>query len=252
MSFAFREEPGHLANGSRDFSVPRGAVHEFYAGAEADGVSLSALAMMLGEASGKRAKLWVRHEALASETGVPHPMGLAELGFDPARLLLVRARDAPSALQAGLEGARCASLGAVILELRGEAKAYDLTASRRLGLAARASGVPVFVLRIGASPVPSAAETRWQIRTMPSQALSAKAPGRPAFQLTLLRARNGLEGVQHHLEWDRDARQFIPRPRHDAAFADHGAPPRHAPLFGPVVPVPFDRPGTPQPWREAG
>jgi protein ImuA len=252
MPFVLEKEPDDPGHVTRGFHLPRGALHEFYASAEGDGASLCALAMLLAETGGKRFGLWVRHEAQEREAGMPYPAGLAELGLDPGALLYFRAREVISALQAGLEGAGCSGLAAVILEFRGEAKAYDLTASRRLGLAARASGVPVLVLRIGAAPVPSAAETRWQIRAMPSQALPAKAPGRPAFQLTLLRARNGLEGVQHHLEWDRDARQFISRPRHDAAFADQGAPPRHAPLSGPVVPVPFDRPGVPQPWREAG
>ncbi|MGL4973753.1 MAG: hypothetical protein ACRC56_00555, partial [Bosea sp. (in: a-proteobacteria)] len=145
-------------------------MHEFYTDAEANGVSLSALALMIGEDSTRQVKLWVRHDAVASETGAPHLIGLAELGLDPARLILVRARDAPSALQAGLEGARCSALGAVIIELRGEARAYDLTASRRLALAAKTSGVAVFLLRTGAKAMASAAETRWLARAAPSRA----------------------------------------------------------------------------------
>jgi protein ImuA len=264
-------EPDHPAPGAQAlahaFSLARGALHEVYAGTEADSPSLSALAMMLGEAStgtdgrvqaGQQATLWVRHKALGREVGEPHPAGLAELGFDPARLLLLRARDAPSALQAGLEGARCAALAAVIIELRGEAKAYDLTASRRLALAARASGVPVFMVRAAAAPMPSAAETRWLARAAPSRALAAKAPGHPAFHLVLLRARNGQDGLQHHLEWNRDAQRLESRlPGHGETAPAHqpGGEPA-APLSRAVVAIPVHRPGParhePPPHRRAG
>ena len=259
-------EPGRQAHGAQDFSLAHGTLHELYAGAEADGASLSALAMMLGEASkregaredAREATLWVRHEALTREAGAPHPAGLAELGLDPGRLLLLRARDAPSALQGGLEGARCAALGAVIIELRGEARAYDLTASRRLALAARASGVSVFVVRAAAAPMPSAAETRWLARAAPSRALAAKAPGHPAFHLVLLRARNGQEGLQHHLEWNRDAQRLESNPSGHGETAparqlDGGA---STPLSRGVVAIPVHRPDTardePPPHRRAG
>ncbi len=248
MSFAIREELDHPGQAAQGFLLARGALHEFYTGVEADGVSLSALALMLGRAGGTQARLWVRHEALGCETGTPHPAGLAELGLDPARLLLVRARDAPSALQAGLEGARCTALGAVIVEIRGEARAYDLTASRRLSLAARASGVPVFLLRSGAKVMASAAETRWRARAAPSRALAAKAPGPPAFHLTLLRARSGDQGLsredlQHHLEWNRDAKRFDNRlARRDDGHATWPDGRPSPPLSRLVVPVSFDRP----------
>ena len=204
MSATLQNTSGHPATASCGFSLARGALHEFYTASEADSVSLPALAMMLGSASARKAFLWVRHDALTGEAGTPYAAGLAELGFDPACFLLLRARDVPCELRAGLDGARCAALGAVIVEFRGEARAYDLTASRRLALAARTSGVPVFLLRSGAKLAASAAESRWLARAAPSQALAGRAPGRPAFHLTLLRIRNGQEGGQHHLEWNRD------------------------------------------------
>lgn len=245
MSFAIRKELGRHASEERAFTLARGALHEFYASTEADGVSLSALAMMLGGAGRKQSKLWVRHEALASETGAPYPAGLAELGFDPACVLLVRERDVSSALQAGLEGARCAALGAVIIEIRGEARPYDLTASRRLALAAKTSGVPVFLLRTGAKAVASAAETRWLARAAPSQALAARAPGHPSFHLTLLRARNGQEGAQHHLEWNRDGHCLENSlANRDAGYARQPESDRGTPLPRSVVSVSFDGSGT--------
>jgi protein ImuA len=221
------------------------ALHELHAAA--DGIALSAAVLALAHAGGSAPGLWVRHAALDRETGRPYPPGLGEFGLDPAQLILVRAWDALSALQAGLEGARCPGLSAVIIELWGETRAYDLTASRRLALAAKTSGVRVFVARIAAPPVPSAAETRWQLRGAPSRALAANAPGNPAFDLTLLRARNGQEGLSYHLEWNRDAGTFM------ASFVKAGigspaAPPPadgSPPLSGAVVPVLFDRPDPP-------
>jgi protein ImuA len=230
-------EPDHRPRAPADILSGHGALHEFYGRADADGASLCALAMVLAAVEGKRFTLWIRHAAQDRETGAPYPAGLWELGLDPADLLLLRVRDAACALQAGLEGARCAGIGAVIIEFRGESKAYDLTASRRLALAARASGVRVLVVRAAAFHAPSAAQTRWQVNAVPSRALAANAPGPPAFELRLLRARNGQEGLHYVLEWDRDARQFISR----SSPAAGDGPVRPAPLPGHVVPVSFDR-----------
>jgi protein ImuA len=79
-----------------------------------------------------------------------------------------------------------------------------LTASRRLVLAAEQSGVTLFLLRLDAEPVPSAADTRWAISAAPSQALEAKAPGAPMFEIELLRRRAGPSGMRWRLEWNRD------------------------------------------------
>jgi protein ImuA len=200
-------------------------------------------------AGAERAALWVRQAFLDREFGAPSPAGLMELGLDPGRITLVSAADAAAVLQAGLEGARCAALGAVVVELWGEPAALDLTANRRLALAARASGVSVLMPRVAARPRPSAAETRWEVRSAPSRALPANAPGNPAFDITLLRSRIGLEGRRYHLEWDRDARTLVAyapaagHPASDAPVRPAGGPP----LSGAVVALPVDRTGEPRP-----
>lgn len=250
MSLGLKDELGHQAVASGGMPLARGALHEFYTGTHADGASLSALVMMLALEEREGAALWVRHDEHDREAGVPHPAGLAELGLDPARILFLRVPDPASALQAGLEGARYASLGAVVIELWGAVKAYDLTASRRLALAAGTSGTRVLLARMASTPHPSAAETRWQVRAAPSRARAANAPGNPAFEMTLMRARNGREGLRYPVEWDRDARKLVSSP----PFVAAGAPARPAPLSGAVVPVSFDRPGAPPacPRRQAG
>ena len=76
----------------------------------------------------------------------------------------------------------------------GKCPALDLTASRRLALAAEQSGVTLFLLRLEAQPVPSAADTRWTVGAAPSRSLEADAPGPPMFEIELLRRRAGPAG----------------------------------------------------------
>lgn len=227
-------------------------LHEFYAARESDGAAASGVGMALAGLDRQRSILWVRHGAVDREIGAPYGPGLAEYGQDPGRVVLLAARDPMAALQAGLEGARTAGLAAVAIELWGEAKAYDLTASRRLVLAARTSGTLVLVTRIAAEPRASAAETRWRLTAAPSRALPARAPGAPAFDLTLLRARDGREGLRLLVEWNRDERRFVARD--GAVDADLAAPSRRgdgAAPSGAVVAVSFDR-SDPGPNRRTG
>ncbi len=215
----------------------RAALHEFYALTEADAAAMTGVILAVALGSPLYPLLWVRQDFLDREAGTPYPPGQAEFGFDPGRLIFVRARDTQSILQAGLEGARCAALGAVLIELWGEAKALDLTASRRLALAAQASGTPVLMGRVAAQPCPSAAETRWSVRATPSRALAANAPGPPAVRLDLLRHRGGLSHATLDWEWNRDTGRFEDRTAESVSPDIRAHPP---PLSGAVVPVPFD------------
>lgn len=220
------------------------ACHELYAAREADAPSATAMALgcALQFLQG-RPLLWVRHDLVDLATGSAYAPGLGELGLDLAQLTLLRAREARSVLQAGLEGARCAALGAVVVELWGETRLLDLTASRRLALAAKASKTPLFLVRVAAAPQPSAAETRWQVRAAPSRALAANAPGPSIFDLTLLRHRNGQEGLRCHMEWDADARTFTARPiAGGAPIVEPHREQAGPPLSRRVVPFSLDRP----------
>ncbi len=186
-----------------------GAVHDLYAEAEADAVSVNAfgLGLALNAASG-RPLVWGLHEAVAREVGQPHGPGLHEMGLRTRDVLLVRARDVQTLLAIGEEALRTPAVGAVLLSAWGEARALTLTASRRLALAAEAGGGTLFLARIAADPAPSAAETRWLIRSAASEPLEAGAPGRPSFSVTLLRRRGGGALRSWIVEWDRDGRRF--------------------------------------------
>ncbi|MBZ8135469.1 ImuA family protein [Afifella sp. IM 167] len=115
---------------------------------------------------------------------------LAAAGLDPERVIYAEtwhARDVPVAME---EGLKHAGLAAVV----GETGRLGLTASRRLQLAAEASGVTALALsrpfRRGAEGgEPNAAMTRWRITPLPSSA--------PALSLPVLSlpAVSGLAGV---------------------------------------------------------
>lgn len=131
--------------------------------------------------------------------------GLAGAGLHPDRVIYARA--GRGGLLAMEEGLRHRGLAGVVLELPGP---LSLTASRRLHLAAEASGVMALVLRrpwtVGEAPAgATAAATRWQVSALPSGPVVPHAPGVPGlgrvrWRLDLLRCRGGRPG-----SWDVEA-----------------------------------------------
>ena len=193
----------------------RGRLHEIVPEAMADvpaaaGFTL-ALAFSIASAA-QQPLFWIRADAAAREFGRPHADGIAALGLDARRLILVRLADPLSILRAGVDVAGCPQIGAAIVEVAGDPKALDLTTQRRLTLAAGQSGVSVLLLRPGARTMPGGAETRWRLRSGPARALPMNAPGPPAFELTLLHRRHGPPGGPWRLEWNRDEQHFQSSP----------------------------------------
>ncbi len=180
----------------------RGRVHEFMAGEE-DGGSSAGFAGILAQRCGG-AMLWLREEAVEQQVGMLHAAGLVQIGLDPGSLILGRLPDAVSVLRAAVDALRCPTLGAVIVEVKGDPRSLDLTASRRMTLAAETSGVTALLLKIGGLPLPSAAQTRWRISAAPSLILAANAPGYPAWDVELLRQRGRVGGGRWRVEWDRE------------------------------------------------
>lgn len=177
-----------------------GCLHEIHAPAEAFATALAfAFAQVKG---GCGPILLVRAPRRAALRMQLHGEGLTALGIDPGQLLIVETRDEAALLQAALDAARCPGLMGVVLESWGALPRYDLTASRRLVLAAERSGTPVVVLRGDAVPRASAAHSRWIIRSAPSLPLAAQAPGLPACAAELSRRRGGPDGLHWRLEWN--------------------------------------------------
>lgn len=184
------------------------AVHEVYAasvnqGAAAEGFALGLALRTTG------ALVWIHEDRGRHETGTLYGSGLREWGVETGDLLLVRVPDTSALLAAGEEALRSGSSAAVLMSGWGESRAWSLTASRRLSLAAAAGRTTAVFVRTGAQPQPSASDTRWSVRAIPSRALEAGAPGRPAFRVSLLRSRAGVAPGEWIMEWDRDARSFV-------------------------------------------
>jgi protein ImuA len=193
------------------------ALHEVFSEpgeeAAASGFALGLARLVMGR---HKWLVWVRQDFSAMEAGDIHAAGLLELGIDPARVLCVRAHDARQVLRAGADALACKGVAAVILEPWGEAGVFDLVASRRLTLLAQQNDVTAIVLRFAADPSPSAAETRWQVRSAHSTVNVDEDWGTPRHDAELMRNRHGNTG-RWIMEWDGNDGLF--RPAHRGALA---------------------------------
>jgi protein ImuA len=122
--------------------------------------------------------------------------GLSQVGLAAKRILYAEAADDAELLAVMEEGIRHRGLGAVV----GEARVADMTATRRLQLAAEGGRTIALLLKrhgkAGGDPLrmPSAAITRWRIGSAPSTPLPVEGVGRPRWHLDLVRQRGGEPG----------------------------------------------------------
>jgi len=184
--------------------LARDALHEVVGqagyGRALDGATLAFAAVLAarraatGCTSGSSYVLWC-----LSGQGLYGP-GLTAFGLTPERLILVRGRDDQQRLWAMEEGLKCPDLAMVV----GEVGRLDLGQSRRLQLAAEASGVTALLLRQSgdAGLGFSAASTRWRITPAPSsQPQGYVGTGAARVQAELLRCKGGRLG-KWLLQWN--------------------------------------------------
>ncbi len=189
--------------------LARARLHEIFAASGEDGGSAGGFAAMLGcRLAGRGNIVWLREAAAERRGGCLHAPGLAELGLDPGRVVLGVLDDAESLLRIASDVVRCPDLALAVIELWRAPRVLDLTASRRLAVAAEASGVTALMLRAEAEPMPSAAHTRWSIASAAAAPLEAGAPGYPTLDVQLLRQRGGRAELGWRVEWDRDSKIF--------------------------------------------
>ena len=125
----------------------------------------------------------------SGQPGLPYGPGMAAFGLLPHSLFMVDARSRADALWAMEQGLRSRQLTAVV----GEIDRLDLVEGRRLALAAEAGGATALILR-AAAPVgePSAAWTRWQIRSAPvGPGPYGQGLGSQRWAVSLARCRGG-------------------------------------------------------------
>ena len=242
--------PGRVALGHADADATLqgglavGAMHEVFAEAGRQSAAATGfVAGLAGRVAARRPLVWVRQDFTEIESGALSMSGLAELGLDPRLLVTVRAADVDTALRTAADAFACDALGAVVLEVWGEARQLDLVASRKLTLAAQASGVTGLLLRVAAEPSPSTAETRWIVRAahsppaaplLPAASLTPAAPwsawGAPMFDAQLVRNRHGPVG-RWIMEWKCDECLFS-KPAYPQPVA---AAPAHRPYQTPAL-----------------
>lgn len=221
--------------------LPLGCLHEVTA--EDPGVGTAFAAGLLARLAAARPVVWpVMWPVMWIVRGRDlHAAGLAAYGLTPDRLIVVRARRDADALWAMEEALRCPHLSAVL----GEAGRLDLTASRRLQLAAESSGVTGVLLRLGADrsvAAATAAVTRWRIAPAPAGEEADHGVGEPRWRVTLERCRGGRPGAWL-LDWrDGGLAEAIPHTVPAHTTPAHTTPARRlvpsTVLPGPATSVP--------------
>jgi len=188
--------------------LAEGRLHELFASSVDDAPSAAGFAAMLALRAKAGPLVWLRTEVAERAMGQLYMPGFVELGGDPDFIILALLPDDKMLLRTAADAAACSGLGALVVECWGKAPLLTLTASRRLALAAERSGVTLFLLRVDADPVPSAAATRWGIKAAPSITMAPDAPGHTMIEVELLRQRAGPAGMRWQVEWNRDERAF--------------------------------------------
>ena len=215
---------GHAAiDAALGGGVARGRLHELFAIDPADASNSAGFAAMLALRLGGPL-VWLRAELAEVLGGRIHAPGLCEIGIDPGQMIMAILPDPLTVLRAAADVVRCAEVGVTVIELWRMPRELDLTASRRLAVAAEASGVTALMLRTQAEPGPSAAHTRWALRSAASAPLEANAPGYPAMEVELLRQRGRPAGGRWLVEWDRDRAIFREQQFERAALPGAVAP----------------------------
>ena len=139
------------------------------------------------------------------DDGVPYGHGLCQLGVDAGRLILVETKTDKDALWAVEEALRSEVRIAVVAgatECR-----VDLTASRRLNLAAASHVTPLVLTGCAKAEGANAAVTRWRIAPAPAALDRYGMFAACRWHAALERCRNGRTG-EWLLEWDPIARRF--------------------------------------------
>jgi protein ImuA len=182
--------------------LQRGVLHEVFAAIGHEAAATGFVAGLASRVAAGKRLLWIRQDFSALEFGEISATGFLEFGLDPSRMLLLCVANATDSLRAANDALSCSALGAVVIEISGKPKILDTMASRRLTLACTQKSVTAFLLRFGAHPDSSTAETRWCIRAAPSP-ITEENWGQPVFEVDLVRNRNGQTG-QWVMEWSCD------------------------------------------------
>jgi protein ImuA len=219
-SFGLAEIDCHLPQGG----LAANGVHEIAPAAHGDLPAAMGFAAALavrrvqGSPADERPLLWCRLAGETREWGRLYGHGLEALGLPRHRLLTVTLNKLPAVLWTLEEALKCTGLAGVIADV---GRGLDLTAVRRLMLAASQGGTPALLV----FPTPphggTGGRTRWIIAAESSvpPPFDEKAPGLPAWDVRLVRCRGGKPG-QWSVEWSHATHGFALAPTVSSRTAD--------------------------------
>lgn len=219
--------------------IDKGALHEIRGSEHRDrpaafGFLLALIARSwatpeTGEAADTRPVLWCEDLAGSFDFGRLYAPGLKAFGLDPERFIIVRAKGADELLWAMEEGVRSGSLSAVVGAFGGTSSSrrsdLDLTASRRLQLAAERTGTTAFLLRQPSDDLASVARTRWLISARPSgRDVKKSIIGLPRWQVSLSKCRGARPGTWD-MEWNYATHHFhlVPTVENRPVLPEYGS-----------------------------
>jgi protein ImuA len=185
-----------------------GALHELAPVLPVDAGAACGFALALAARS-KGHVLWLQSDFARLEGGALYGPGLDLFGLPLDRLTILTAAHGADVLWAMEEALRSRAVRIVIGEMPDERATDDGTAARRLSFTARDSGGLGLLLRSRPVLAPSAAATRWQIASAPSEPDAFGGLGRTAFDLSLTKNRRGPCG-RWRIAWDHHEHVFQP------------------------------------------
>ena len=164
------------------------------------GFALALALRCLAETQEHRPLLWCRLARQEREHGRLYGHGLERLGLARRRFVTITLKRPQDLLWTMEEALKSGALAVVIGDA--DAAHAGLTVTRRLALAAEAGKSAGLLVFAKADVAASASQTRWRASSAASRSPpdDAAAPGRPAWNIELTRARGGRPG-QWTLEW---------------------------------------------------
>ncbi len=173
------------------------------------GFTLALALRRLDDAQERRPLLWCRLAAQEREYGRLYGYGLERLGLSRQRFVTVTLRKPADLLWTMEESLKSGAVAAVLGDA--DAAHADLTATRRLSLAAAAGKSPAILTftRAGAAAIATVSHTRWSVAAAPSSSLheDPTAVGQPCWRIDLTRVRGGRPGAWS-VEWHHAQSRF--------------------------------------------
>jgi protein ImuA len=174
----------------------------------------------MGDPAERRPLLWCRMAQAVREHGKLYGHGIEFMGLARHRFVTVILKRPMDALWVAEEALKSGSVAVVISDA--DAKQTNLTATRRLSLAAQAGKSAGLLVFTAPQTGPTTSHTRWIASASRSQPppYDLHAPGRPTWNLDLVRARGGRPGAWT-VEWQNAPHRFnlVPQLRSGAIHA---------------------------------